>query len=199
MSFDIIQVKNFKTFMERPSLVVILCLRQWHIFQKWGVFQRSKGRGHEKFSRGQAPGPPFWLASLAPRLSPPNINFVPTGLWNLNSIIAYDFLRVSLIEAYNSTCNYDLIGAVETHLDDTIDEERLILKGYDLITNNHPSNTKRGGLGLYMKETLPKTNWTDIVTLPECVVWNFVSIGKSISLSLFKEVLARTNKNLKIL
>ena len=80
ISFDIIQVKNFKTFMERPSLVVILCLRQWHIFQKWGVFQRSKGRGHEKFSRGQAPGPPFWLASLAPRLSPPNINFVPTGL-----------------------------------------------------------------------------------------------------------------------
>ena len=80
ISFDIIQVKNFKTFMERPSLVVILCLRQWHIFQKWGVFQRSKGRGHEKFSRGQAPGPPLWLASLAPRLSPPNINFVPTGL-----------------------------------------------------------------------------------------------------------------------
>ena len=80
ISFDIIQVKNFKTFMERPSLVVILCLRQWHIFQKWGVFQRSKGRGHEKFSRGQAPGPPFWLASLPPRLSPPNINFVPTGL-----------------------------------------------------------------------------------------------------------------------
>ena len=80
ISFDIIQVKNFKTFMERPSLVVILCLRQWHIFQKWGAFQRSKGCGHEKFSRGQAPGPPPCLASLAPRLSPPNINFVPTGL-----------------------------------------------------------------------------------------------------------------------
>ena len=93
ISFDIIQVKNFKTFMERPSLVVILCLRQWHIFQKWGVFQRSKGRGHEKFSRGQAPGPPFWLASLALRLSPPpNINFVPTGLdkqWVNCKVLAY--------------------------------------------------------------------------------------------------------------
>ena len=90
--------------------------------------------------------------------------------WNLNSIIAYDFLHVSLREAYNSICNHDLIGVVETHLDDTIDEEGLILKGHDLITNNHPLNTKRGGVGLYIKETLPKTNRTDIVTLPECVV-----------------------------
>ena len=90
ISFDIIQVKNFKTFMERPSLVVILCLRQWHIFQKWGIFQRSKGRGHEKFSRGQAPGPPPWLASLAPPLSSPIINFVPTGLFNkISSYIIY--------------------------------------------------------------------------------------------------------------
>ena len=90
--------------------------------------------------------------------------------WNLNSIIAYDFLRVSLIETYNSICNHDLIGVVGTHLDDTIDEERQILKGYDLSTNNHPSNTKRGRVGLYIKETLPKTNRTDIMTLPECVV-----------------------------
>ena len=91
--------------------------------------------------------------------------------WNLNSIIAHDFLCVSLIEAYNSICKHDLIGVVETHLDDTIDEERLILKGYasSIETNNHPSN-KRVGVGLYIKETLPKTNRTDIVTLPECVV-----------------------------
>ena len=29
--------------------------------------------------------------------------------WNLNSITAYDFLLVSLMEAYNSVYNYDLI------------------------------------------------------------------------------------------
>ena len=72
--FAVIQFKNFKLFMEKPSLVVILCFRQWHVFQKWGVFQRSKGRGHEKFSRGQTTGPPFLLASLAPRFSPPPIS-----------------------------------------------------------------------------------------------------------------------------
>ena len=41
--------------------------------------------------------------------------------WNLNSIIAHDYLRVSLIEAYNSVYNYDLIGIVETHLDSTVE------------------------------------------------------------------------------
>ena len=64
ISLDVIQEKNFKIVMEIPSLVVILCFHQWHIFQKWGVFQRSKGRDHEKFSRGQAPGRSFLLASL---------------------------------------------------------------------------------------------------------------------------------------
>ena len=85
ISFDVIQFKNFKLFMENPSLVVILCFRQWHVFQKWGVFQRYKGRGHEKFSRGQAPGPPFFLPSLAPRFSSPpppiSISFRRACLW----------------------------------------------------------------------------------------------------------------------
>ena len=30
--------------------------------------------------------------------------------WNLNSIASHDFSRVSLIVAYSSVCNYDLIG-----------------------------------------------------------------------------------------
>ena len=80
ISFDVIQVENLKIFRERLLLVVILCFRQWHIFQKWGVFQQFKGRGHEKFSRGQAPGTPFFLASLAPPFSPLNMKYVPTGL-----------------------------------------------------------------------------------------------------------------------
>ena len=42
--------------------------------------------------------------------------------WNLNSITAYDFLRVTLMEAYNSVYNYDLIGIVETHQDSTVDD-----------------------------------------------------------------------------
>ena len=50
--FDVIQVKNFKIFRERLLLVVILCFRQWHIFQKWGVLQRPKGVVMKNFPRG---------------------------------------------------------------------------------------------------------------------------------------------------
>ena len=91
--------------------------------------------------------------------------------WNLNSITAYDFLRVSLMEAYNSVYNYDLIGIVETHLDSTVDEEKLALNGYTFTKNNHPQNVKRGGVGLYIKDTLPSKNRSDLVTLPECIVY----------------------------
>ena len=90
--------------------------------------------------------------------------------WNLNSIAAHDFLRVSLIEAYNSIYNYDLIGIAETHLNDTIDQERLFLRGYQFIKCNHPLNTKRGGVGLYVKDSLPKKERPDIATLPESIV-----------------------------
>ncbi len=76
--------------------------------------------------------------------------------WNLNSITAYDFLRVSLLEAYNSLNNHDIMGIVETHLDDTVDDKRLALKGYEFIMNNHPLNKKRGGVGLYIRNSLPK-------------------------------------------
>ena len=64
--------------------------------------------------------------------------------WNLNSICAHDFTRVSLIEAYNSVHSYDLIGIVETHLDSTTDESKLTLDGYSFFKSNHPQNIKRG-------------------------------------------------------
>ena len=91
--------------------------------------------------------------------------------WNLNSIIAHDYLRVSLIEAYNSVYNYDLIGIVETHLDSTVEEDRLALNGYTFIKNNHPQNVKRGGVGLYIKDSLASKDRSDLVTLPECILY----------------------------
>ena len=53
------------------------------------------------------------------------------------------------MEAYNSVYNYDLIGLVETHLDSTIDEERLSLDGHH--RNDLPQNTKMGGVGVYVR------------------------------------------------
>ena len=47
--------------------------------------------------------------------------------WNLNSIIAYDFIRAPLLEACNLVYNYDLIGIVEAYLDNTIYENRMAI------------------------------------------------------------------------
>ena len=98
--------------------------------------------------------------------------------WNLNSIAAYDFLRVALLEAYNSVHKYDLIGIVETHLDTTINEARLALDGYTFHKSSHPQNMKRGGVGLYVKDTLPSKFRSDLAVLPECIILEVHIHGK---------------------
>ena len=74
-------------------------------------------------------------------LGPETLDFCS---WNLNSISAHDFLRVSLIDAYNSVYNYDLIGVVETHLDSTVDKDRLALDGYTFLNSNHRKKFQKG-------------------------------------------------------
>ena len=46
-----------------------------------------------------------------------------------------------------------MIGITETHLDSTVDNDRLSLDGYSFMRNDHPQDVKRGGVGLYIKET----------------------------------------------
>ena len=86
------------------------------------------------------------------------------------SICAHDFTRDSLIEAYNSVYNYDLIGIVETHLDSTVDESKLDLTGYSFLKSNHPNNVRRVGVGLYVKDSFPAKSRPDLATFPECIV-----------------------------
>ena len=81
------------------------------------------------------------------------------------------FLRISLIEAYNSVYNYDVIGIVENHHDSTDDEERLSLDSYTFIKEGHLQNVERGGVGLYIKVSLASKNLSVIVIHPECVVF----------------------------
>ena len=100
----------------------------------------------------------------------PNTSMFSFCSWNLNSITAHDFVRVSLIEAYNSIYEYDLLGIVETHIDSFVDETKLLIPGYTFVKSNHPSNTKRGGVGLYIKETFPARERPDLVKLPESIV-----------------------------
>ena len=46
----------------------------------------------------------------------------------------------------------------------------MILNGYSFIRQNHPQDIKRGGVGLYIKDSMPYKERSDIATLPECIV-----------------------------
>ena len=64
--------------------------------------------------------------------------------WNLNSISAHNFIKISLLKTYIATHKLDVICLSETYLDSSIsnDDENFDIPGYDLLRADHLSNTK---------------------------------------------------------
>ena len=77
--------------------------------------------------------------------------------WNLNSIAAHNFIKITLLQACNPIHNFDIICLSETYLDNChhSDDDQLALPGYNLIRGDNPNNIKRGGVYIYYRETLP--------------------------------------------
>ena len=77
--------------------------------------------------------------------------------WNLNSISAHNFIKLSLLRAYTSTNKIDIKCLSETYLDSSIssDSGNLELPGYNLVRADHLTNTKRGGVCIYYHNSLP--------------------------------------------
>ena len=96
--------------------------------------------------------------------------------WNLNGLAAHDFLKVSLIEAFITTHNFDIICLSETFLDSTVFQydENIMINRYSLLRADHPSNSKRGGVCLYFKEHLPLIRRNDLSILQECLVTEII-------------------------
>ena len=102
------------------------------------------------FKRGgeieENPGPkPYICGSLS------------ISYWNLNSISAHNFIKLSLLRAYISINKTDIICLSETYLDSSIpsDDDNLELPGYNLVRADNPTNTKRGGVCIYYHNSLP--------------------------------------------
>ena len=100
--------------------------------------------------------------------------------WNLTSIAAHNFVKVSLLIAYNSIHKYDVICLPETYLDSStvLGDDSLEIPGYNLVRCDHSSNTKRGGVSVYYKSHLP-LKVLNMKHLQECLNIEF-SIGKKI-------------------
>ena len=68
--------------------------------------------------------------------------------WNFNSITGHDYAKVSLLKAYITAHETDIICLSVTYLDPSIqlDNDHLEIPGYNLVRSDHPSNNKRGGV-----------------------------------------------------
>ena len=91
--------------------------------------------------------------------------------WNVNSLIAHNMLKVSLLEAYNTVHKYDFICISETCFDSLgeSEDDDLRINGYKSIQIDHPLNTKRGGVCMYYKESLV-VKMINISYLQECLL-----------------------------
>ena len=66
--------------------------------------------------------------------------------WNLNSISARNFLKLSLLRAYITVYKSDVICLSETNLDSSIvhDDNNLQIPGYNLHREDYSLNVKQG-------------------------------------------------------
>ena len=73
---------------------------------------------------------------------------------NLNGLATHYFQKVSSIEAFITTHNFDIICLSETFLDSFfLDsflvsqyDENIMIKGYSFLIADHPSNSEGGGV-----------------------------------------------------
>ena len=65
--------------------------------------------------------------------------------WNLNSIVAHNFINMSLLQAYNAIHRSDIICLSESYLDNSYhsDNYQLAFPGYNLIRADNPNNIKK--------------------------------------------------------
>ena len=90
--------------------------------------------------------------------------------WNLSGLATHNFAKISLLQALSVTHDYDIICLSETFLDSSIsnDDERINIKGCNLLPADHPSNKKRERVCMYYKEHLPIIKRNDLCTFKEC-------------------------------
>ena len=94
----------------------------------------------------------------------------PVCHWNLNSISAHYYIKLSLLRAYVSTQKFDVICISETYLnsDTSTVNENLEIVSYTLSRVDHPSNTKQGSVCISYKHSLA-FRLLDICYLEECI------------------------------
>ena len=109
--------------------------------------------------------------------------------WNLNSISAHNYAKLSLLRAYVAFHKFDIIYLAETYLNssNSADDETLEISGYNLVRSDYSLNSKRGGVCIYYKNYLP-LRVISVNYLSECInfeimieneICNFITLYRS--------------------
>ena len=101
--------------------------------------------------------------------------------WNLNSISAHNYTKISLLTAYVLVHNFGIICLSETYLNSgtSTDDQNVEIPGYCLLLADHlSSNNKRGGVCIFYRTTLP-FRVLNISYLSECITLE-ISIGNQV-------------------
>ena len=77
--------------------------------------------------------------------------------WNFNSIAAHTFSKINLLKAYLAIHKTGIVCLSETYLNYSflVNDENLVIQGYNLVRCDHPTNSKRGEVCVYYKDSLP--------------------------------------------
>ena len=100
--------------------------------------------------------------------------------WNLNSISALSYAKLSRLIAYLAFHKFYIICLSETYLNsnNSPDDQTLEISGYNLVRSNHPLSSKRGEVWIYYKNYLP-LKIIAVNCLSECINFEII-IGNNI-------------------
>ena len=135
-----------------------------YLFHVWLYFIRTKRSGDIEPNPG-------------PKLN--SCQSFSIGHWNLNRISAHNFIKLSLLKPYIAIHNFDVVCLSETYLNASIsnDDDSLEVCGYNLFRADHPSNTKRGGVCIYYRNSFP-LKILGLHYLQECINFEIMIGGK---------------------
>ena len=92
--------------------------------------------------------------------------------WNLNGLMAHDKLKITLLEAYNTVYNYDVIAISESQLRSSVENTEIHIEGfsYEVFRKDHPDDKCKGGARLYYKENLLISREKNLEIIDETIV-----------------------------
>ena len=90
-----------------------------------------------------------------------------------NTIRKDDFSLIHLLNVHNTIHDYDIISLCETSLGKNENVPKDIFPGYQYHACNHPSGEKKGGVGIFYKDSLP-IKFRDDLAFDECIVAELV-------------------------